>query len=187
MRRSYIESIFYHEGLKCVVLFLEMGHRCGYVGIGKNHPLFGVDYSQDIKSPELLQELNSTDIGKRGIIDVFCWDGEKTTPSILFNVHGGVTYSGGEARYPILQVFNDLWWFGFDCAHCDDAKDWVTLKRRVERHKWEAMWSIEQKFPFRNDMRIVRNREYVEDECRRLAESLSCVGDLLKETRVLIG
>lgn len=36
------------------------------------------------------------------------------------DVHGGLTYaSEGTETYPIPSA--DYWWFGFDCAHCDDA------------------------------------------------------------------
>ena len=37
------------------------------------------------------------------------------------NVHGGLTYSGsGNGKYPIQS---DLWWFGFDTAHCGDSQE----------------------------------------------------------------
>lgn len=29
-----VESVFEYVGLKCVVIMTNMGHRCGYVGIG---------------------------------------------------------------------------------------------------------------------------------------------------------
>ena len=34
-------------GLRCVCLIVEYGtHRCGYVEVGKDSPLFGLDYDQ---------------------------------------------------------------------------------------------------------------------------------------------
>lgn len=36
--RYIVEQEFEHAGYKCVVTFNVMGHRCGYVGIPKNHP-----------------------------------------------------------------------------------------------------------------------------------------------------
>lgn len=40
-----VESEFEHEGLKCVVIFGRHGNRCGYVGVTKDHPEYGKDYS----------------------------------------------------------------------------------------------------------------------------------------------
>lgn len=185
MYGAKIESIFVHNGLTCTVLFQSTGHRCGYVAVEKGHPLFGINYNQDIKSPELLQELKNTIIGKRGIMDIFCWDGEKTNLSILIDVHGSLTYSGGESLYPILTVsqISPRWWFGFDCAHCDDSKDWESVRKYFPEHQWRTLWEIDQEYPTRD---AVRTQEYVESECRNLADSLICIGELLKETRILI-
>lgn len=33
-------------------------------------------------------------------------------------VHGGLTYSGGEGKYPVEA--GGVWWFGYDCAHLGD-------------------------------------------------------------------
>lgn len=48
-----------------------------------------------------------------------------------FSCHGGITFAdGGEnSNYPIES---DLWWFGFDCAHCDDAKELRLAYERLE-------------------------------------------------------
>lgn len=43
--RYIIEREFEHAGYKCVVTFGTMGHRCGYVGIPKEHPLYGKNYT----------------------------------------------------------------------------------------------------------------------------------------------
>ena len=43
--RYVVEQEFEHAGYKCVVTFNVMGHRCGYVGIPKSHPLYGKEYS----------------------------------------------------------------------------------------------------------------------------------------------
>lgn len=41
-----LEREFDYEGLKCLVVGLVQGHRCGYVGIDKSHPLFGKNYHE---------------------------------------------------------------------------------------------------------------------------------------------
>jgi hypothetical protein len=88
-----VEAIQTIGEYKLVVVFGEMGHRCGYVGVKPSHPLFGVTY-QDLEDH----------------IDGY------------LEVHGGLTYSGESDRYPTLQV-EKVWWFGFDCAHLYDGKD----------------------------------------------------------------
>jgi hypothetical protein len=66
-------------GLKATVIATDMGHRCGYVSVPKDHP----------------------------------WHG-KTYDEVGLDVHGGLTYAG---------MRDDLWWFGYDCAHLGDARD----------------------------------------------------------------
>ena len=40
----YKEKEFDYKGYKCVVLFLHMGYRCGYVSIPKQSKLYGKNY-----------------------------------------------------------------------------------------------------------------------------------------------
>lgn len=58
--RYVVEREFEHAGYKCVVIFGSSGHRCGYVGIPKNHPLYGKDYSDYL-------EIKKTDVGDREV------------------------------------------------------------------------------------------------------------------------
>src|SRR3990167_2210004 len=120
MKRYTVEKDWDHTGLKCVVIMGHMGFRCGYVGISKEHPLYGVKYSDnpDFLKP-LLEKVRNGPVGERGIISILCWDGESVSPEILFSVHGGITYSDGgvNSDYPIQS---DLWWFGYDCGHAGD-------------------------------------------------------------------
>lgn len=39
-----VEKRFTASGLRCHVIFSDMGHRCGYVTIPELHPLYGVGY-----------------------------------------------------------------------------------------------------------------------------------------------
>lgn len=36
----HVEKQFYYKGYLCVVVMQTMWHRCGYVGIPKEHPLY---------------------------------------------------------------------------------------------------------------------------------------------------
>lgn len=62
--RYIIEREFEHAGYKCVVIFGSIGHRCGYVGIPKNHPLYGKDYSDHL-------EIKKADVGDREVSGIF--------------------------------------------------------------------------------------------------------------------
>jgi hypothetical protein len=160
-----VESEFEHKGLNCVVIMTQMGHRCGYVGLPKEHPLYGKDYSQ--KSRYLkLNDLEGEEIGKRGIIPLVCMsmedDKEYMSPDCYFDVHGGITYADGGvgSKYPIES---DLWWFGYDCAHAGDANDLSAIEN-------EKVREIEMQYPRYG---VVRTLDYCIDECKSLAEQLN--------------
>ncbi len=101
-------------------------HRCGYVAIDKNHPLYGIKYDEEC-------------------------DLIKQVPSVIFNVHGGLTYSGSGRL-----MNDDFWWFGFDCVHSGDAR----IDDIYDQNKFSGYGAI------------VRTREYVEKECESLAQQL---------------
>lgn len=113
-------------GYKAVVIESHMGHNCGYIGIPKFNPLYGKDYDEHCEFLIPFRELiKNMDIGKRGIIPIFCWDGEKACMDIIFNVHGGITYSRTNNEYPVKSK---LHWIGFDCAHGDDTRNKCDLE-----------------------------------------------------------
>lgn len=172
--RYKVEKVFDVHGFDCVVTLNSMGFRCGYVGVKKSSPLYGVDYGEDLKNEELLDGLKDAEIGKRGVVPVLCWDGEKVSPDLLFNVHGGLTYSAGN-DYPVKK--EDTWWFGFDCGHCDDAKDWEALKQNFPKERWETVYEIELKYPTGG---TIRTKEYVMQECKSLVEQIIAVESVLK-------
>lgn len=47
VKRFVVEREFEHCRLKCVVVMRDMGHRCGYVGVNKDHPLYGAFYDDE--------------------------------------------------------------------------------------------------------------------------------------------
>lgn len=115
-----------HAGFRAVVIMGSMGYRSGYVGVPKDHALYGAPCCEPhpaLTFPE------TESIGKRGIIPLFCSDGQ-ARPDVVFDVHGGITYSGGKDDYP---VESDLWWFGYDCGHAGDAPSPEAVKDRVRR------------------------------------------------------
>jgi hypothetical protein len=164
MRSFKVEAEFEHKGLKCVVLGLSMGHRCGYVGVSKSNQLYGVGCSDNCKALSK-KDVEGQSIGKRGIIPLMCMDTESETisPEIYFDVHGGLTYSGGGegCEYPIKS---DLWWFGYDCAHYGDGRDLSLMDEEYKKIYGNPVFM---------DFEPIRTTEYCVEECKRLAEQLS--------------
>ena len=169
-----VEKDFEHAGLRCVVTFGDMGHRCGYVGVTKEHPLYGKDYSDylDIKKSDVEGEVK----GRYFTILMAAWDeDERARLDFYFDCHGGLTFADG-GKGSIYPVKSDLWWFGFDCAHYGDGKDLdLALEKFPDnRSRISARIAVEASYGFTHlGEGPVRTTEYVEAECRRLAEQLS--------------
>ena len=151
-------------GLRAVINL--NNHHCGYVAVPKSHPLYGIAYSQPAPPPITMDYLKDQPIGKRGIIDLMCnamKTDERPDVGFLFDVHGGITYSGsGNRDYPAIGA--DLWWFGYDCAHAGDLQ----RGEMAQYAKPGAAW---------------RDETYCEAECESLAEQLKSVGELIDTAR----
>ena len=155
------------HGLTCAVVAIDMGHRCGYVGVPKSHPLYGKGYG-DIMPDVKKSDLGEEPIGDRGIMSVFCaaGDGEDVRLDLYFDVHGSLTYSGdGDKGYPIKAP---VWWFGFDCGHAGDNKDPGILKRfhKNNLYSWD------------DPNGVIWGEEYVVHQCEKLAEQLAKFGEI---------
>lgn len=119
-------------GLACVARRAPGGHWCGYVGVAPGHPWYEKDYDA---------------------VDV--------------DVHGGLTYAAlcaedhelGVCHVPDPGEPDELWWFGFDCAHLYD------LSPRHTAGDLERGWSADP-------AEIYRTLGYVKDECARLARQV---------------
>lgn len=153
-KRYIVESDFMYDGIRCVVVLQSVGHRCGYVGIPEGHPLYCLHYMDEL-----------IDLGEAG---------DPLTVLEKFVVHGGITYAGGESCYPIKS---DLWWFGFDCSHYADLPDYESAKKAFSDDDL-IMDSLRVKEEIEGayghyKLAEVRTKEYVEEQCKRLAEQLS--------------
>lgn len=121
-------------GLPCLLLRNSVGALCGYVGVSSGHPLHGKEYDY---------------------------------PDV--NVHGGLTFSDScsldpeESRNichrPDPGEPDDVWWFGFDCAHAFDRTP--ASERFVGIHRIESD--------------RYRNVAYVEAQCADLARQLKAL------------
>jgi hypothetical protein len=139
-------------GLPCLaVRHPSSGHWCGYVGVSKAHPAHGANYDTTHYADE---------------------DGPDTrTPAHLalndVAVHGGLTFasacrhgddpSRGVCHIPAAGEPDDVWWFGFDCAHCDDLSPGQKLYGD---------------FPSDD---VYRDLAYVEGQCADLARQLAAI------------
>ena len=75
-KRYIVEREFEHVGYKCVVIFGNMAHRCGYVGIPKNHTLYGknYDYHLEIKKSNIWgREEQAFLVSLAGLFIVISW------------------------------------------------------------------------------------------------------------------
>jgi hypothetical protein len=133
MSKFKVEKDFMVNDYRCVVIGGNMGHRCGYIGLPKEHSLYGKNYSD---------------------IDI--------------DVHGGLTYAGGgeNSKYP---VESDLWWFGFDCAHWMDGKDFDLIAELADERTYQVMQEVEKEYPTEG---TIRTTEYVEKELINAVEQL---------------
>ena len=161
MKKYKVESDFMYKGLRCVVIMTCMGHRCGYVGISKDNYLYGKCYDEEISlenNNQLMKKLNN----RKSII-----------PEDYFDVHGGITFSNGGLNHE-YPVQSDLWWFGFDCTHAWDKCDYEKVKEYnlcepCEEEYFDKLIQIENRHPRAG---IIRTQDYVEQQCKLLADQL---------------
>jgi hypothetical protein len=116
------------------------GHWCGYVGVADGHPCYGVEYSN---------------------VDV--------------EVHGGLTFSSmcdpkeseaeGICHVPDAGEPDQVWWLGFDCAHCGDARPAPPMDL-ISSELSAAFARIFNEGTY-------RTLAYVQQECASLAKQLS--------------
>lgn len=126
-------------GLPCLILRSNgTGALCGYVAVPPGHLLHGADYS---------------DLEEHGGVEI--------------EVHGGLTYSdrcaGRICHVPAPGEPDDVWWFGFDCAH-----GWDVCPMHDATYRRFGMAPS----PF-FEGRYYRDVAYVRAEVERLARQLS--------------
>lgn len=150
-------------GFRAVVIMGDLGHHCGYVGLPPGHPLFGCEYSAS--SAALQRPADDEQVGGRSAISVLCAafdESRMQAPEMVFDVHGSLTYSGGNGKYP---VESNLWWFGYDCAHHGDrASDEYLETLRTKYPDMPFMWS--------DETGTFRDADYCERECESLARQI---------------
>lgn len=154
IERDWTTKAGYRAVALVVIWNGKRSHRCGYVGLPLGHPLYGVEYSQQVEC--LRETARNATLGKKSPILAFTArvgadEGEsvRCSPDVAFDVHGGLTYSGEGRCHP---AGGDEWWFGFDCAHSGDGY--------IEDVLGFSMGGV------------VRSLDYVVGECESLAEQI---------------
>jgi hypothetical protein len=139
--------------LPCLIVRNEMGAWCGYVGVGPEHPLFNLDYSESLEDGPSIE-------------------------CLLETPHGGITFSSfcieeGPVEKRICHVVEDgendrVWWFGFDCGHSDDFCPGIPTFGRSYEHR-QAHGGVQY-----------RTQAYVESIVEELALELKAIDTLAK-------
>ncbi len=123
---------FEHAGFACLLHRGPIGQWCGYCGVPPSHPMYGKHYDD-----------------------------------VAVDVHGGLTYSdrcqkeGPICHTPKPGEPDDLYWFGFDCAHLGDLAP--------------GMLRVGGRMIYSDTGDIYRDLSYVRDETERLAEQLAAM------------
>jgi hypothetical protein len=96
---------------RAIVVMTDMGHRCGYIGVLKEHKAFGIEYyTLDIPLDKINAEVLEKIPAMQSVNNI--------------EVHGGLTYASNS----VLDINDGRWYFGYDCAHYNDTPEKCTLE-----------------------------------------------------------
>jgi hypothetical protein len=165
-KKDEIDRIIEQEGngetfilnnVKCRIRRVNSGVWCGYVGVDNSHPWYGLEYSTLVTIDDISDSINTRNPNNVNILSVMMdmmednLDNNKCSISTAIDVHGGITFTG--------KFYDDddgLWYFGFDCGHCDDyAPAYSFMSEGLELE--------------------YRTKEFVVNECHRLVDQLLIV------------
>lgn len=105
----------------CLIIFTRCGVYNGYIGVPKNHFLYGKSYRDKSEKLKITKDVKYNG----NIMGLLCSskDDTFTSPDNYFCAHCGFTYSGNTLTYDECKN-DDFWYFGFDCNHCFDGHDY---------------------------------------------------------------
>jgi hypothetical protein len=140
-------------GLPCLIVRSRLGgNLCGYVGVPPSHPAHGAAYGpKDYCHPTNLEAAIEA-----------------------IPVHGGLTFAAGcghgdestsICHIPEPGEPDDVWWFGFDCAHYQDYSPGLAATiKRFSSPEWMKIRLLDESY---------RDVSFVENEIRVLAAGLA--------------
>ena len=149
---------FVSSGLDCILCRGPVQSWCGYVRVDESHLLFGVSYGDRVEAlSEMLEQRKQQPIGKTPAFSILLaalGGGLEPTPDVVFQVHGGLTYSSKKAGD---GTGLEGWWFGFDCGHAGDLSPGLS------------------KYHDPGPNETYRTIEYVRNEAKSLAAQLAAL------------
>ena len=179
---------FEAEGLPCKMRrHKRWGTWCGYVGIGQEHPLYGLPPNHLLKLPESWFK-NRRGLEGTGPMDFFIHmlEGKNLTDacaiSMALQVHGGCNFADH------WDKGDEHWWFGFDCGHAGDFMPHDTV---VDENLIAMVESMPKKV--RATMReivrphregVYRDQQYVVAECQSLAAQLNAIVGVIERESI---
>jgi hypothetical protein len=178
---------FEADGLPCIMRRNpRWGTWCGYVGIGREHPLFGLPTNHPLKLPSSWFEGRSAKQGF-GYVDLVmhALSGAKSMEeacpiSLAFEVHGGVNYANDHVPG---RESDGRWWFGFDCGHADDYAPGAANVKKIMGEMIDSMPKEARGFMrdivFRTEG-VYRDQQYVVSECQSLASQLIAIATVIE-------
>lgn len=131
-------------GYACLIVRGPVGALCGYVGVPKGHPAYGLSYDGSTQEDHdayraALRKHIRAERGKPTEEWVpFLPESTVAEPYgrliLGFEVHGGLTFSG-ECDEPTPSICHmahgedKVWWLGFDCSHAWDVSPKLNMYR----------------------------------------------------------
>jgi hypothetical protein len=93
----------------------------------------------------------------------------------VIDVHGSLTFSesSDETNYPAPST-EKVWWFGFDCGHSGDGKDFSIMDDHT-REMYERHLQGFYDGP-------IRDTNYVAQHCSLLARQLWYIGQMVSQS-----
>ena len=154
----------------CLVVFTRNGVYNGYIGVPKGHFLYKQPYG---KRNERLK----FDKDKAFNNNVFGFFEELLTgdkqreclaPDLYFSAHCGFNYSGALPGYK--EAKRGYWYFGFDCGHCADGRDFEKAYKLglLEEYEYFVLRDVYDYFDFGE----FRTADYVEENLRQVAAEM---------------
>lgn len=128
---------------------------CGYVGIPRGHPFFGLSFSDRVpvnRGTILVKDQSPMAL----FIEAFHKEDGHVALDILLDCPGGVTW--GANHVPLGGGLPGYWYLGFDCSHYNDLSPKDMVQGLIEDMSWRSG--------------TYRDYDFTLAACRKLAEQL---------------
>lgn len=187
-------------GLPCLIVRGPVGALCGYVGVPLEHPAYGLscdgtpDKEHRAHLAAIRERMRIAFKEKNGIenheavCEALTTDWPEGPSTVLgageriaeIDVHGGLTYAGAcfgnICHVPGDGEPDNVWWFGFDCAHCMDLCPRMEMTRREMNQRMPPPPGMAAIFERAREDDVYRDIAYVTAECASLAQQLVAIG-----------